>query len=125
MSTSKVDAKDPRTRPAMQMDPDRQVRKLSIDVSTPQYNMRRTPDPDHLPLPSLIALDKRHDDWCSKITETGCYGAYNGNVAIAGELWNPGVVFLEDTKGEGEAYIQLLSALSVESSISVTNTPTP
>lgn len=110
----------------MQIDPDRQVRrKLSIDVSTLRHHMRRTPDPDHLPLPPLIALDKRHDDWCSKITETGCYGAHDGNVAIAGELWNPGVVLLEDTKGEREAYTQLLSALSVESSISEINIPTP
>lgn len=75
--------------------------------------MRRTPDPNHLPLPPLIALDERHDNWCSKITETGCYGADNGNIAIAGKFWNPGVVFLKDAKGEGEAWIQLLSA-SVE-----------
>ena len=76
--------------------------------------MRRTADPNHLSLPPLVALDERHDDWCSKISETGCYGAHNGNVAIAGKLWNPGVVFLKDTKGEGKAYIQSLSALSVE-----------
>lgn len=72
--------------------------------------MRRTPDPNHLPLPSLIALNKRHNEGCSKITETGCYGADNGNVAIAGKLGDPGIVFLEDTKGEGETYIHLLSA---------------
>lgn len=75
--------------------------------------MKRTPNPDHLPLPPLIALDKRHDKWCSKITETGCYGADNGNVAVAGKFGDPRVVFLKNTKGEGKTCVQLLS-VSVE-----------
>lgn len=58
-----------------------------------------------MPLPPLIALDNRHDDRRSEITETGCYGAYNGNIAIASKFWDFRVVFLKDAKGEREAYI--------------------
>lgn len=60
--------------------------------------MMHTANPDHLALPPLIALNKRHDDRCSKVTKSRCYGTYNGDIAITREFWNLGVVFLEDTK---------------------------
>jgi hypothetical protein len=67
---------------------------------------QRTANPDHLLPPSLIPLDERHDDWGSKIPEPRSYGPHDADIAIVCKLGDFGVVFLEDTKGEWEAYAQ-------------------
>lgn len=86
-----------------------------MDVSISPSGMKRTADPNHLPPPPLIALDERHDDWRSEITESGCDGTDNGDVTIICKFGNLGVVCLKDTKREGKAYIQfLLESSSVE-----------
>lgn len=47
--------------------------------------------------------DQRRDERSSKIGDTGGGGTYDCDVAVSLELWDPGVIFLEDTEGEWEA----------------------
>lgn len=108
--TSKVEAKDPRTSPRMQIGP-------MIQISKPNYRITAinetacTANPDHLSLPPRIPLNERHHDWCAEITEAGCYCAHHGNVPITGKFWHSTIIFLKDTEREWEAYLGHISIL--------------
>lgn len=58
----------------------------------------RTANQDHLPLPSLVTLDERHDDWSTEIAKPRCYGTDDRNIAVVCKFRNFGVVFLEHTE---------------------------
>jgi hypothetical protein len=106
MRTPRSEAKDPATRPSIQIGPETH---LVIAVLIFKYIVTHTSDQDHLASVMRVRLHIRHDYGCSKVSQSRCYSAHDGDVAITSKFWNLRVVVLEHSERQWKAYDQCQS----------------